>query len=341
MSLSRSHALVSSALRRRGVRALCSYQFDPFGGPAAEKWPVTRRNTIVNQCAEGELAVIERFGKLNRVVEPGWFLAAPFADRVAYVVDTRERSLEVVADGVPTLDGCAVNLSGHISCAFVDAERAAYGSANPLAALRQVAAAELRAAVAARTLDDVLKARTELNEIVAEALREAAPACGIEVHSFALSELAPDRLVADALDRLSAAATAQQKAAAEAAERAAENQRAGAARRAALVAEATAKAECAVIMARGDAEATLIRSKAAAQAIRDVESAITGKGALDAARVVVALEGIFAANRPAESPPESAPDMRVLDRVIPALEDHAHDETTDETARPRPVAVEH
>lgn len=39
-------------------------------------WPLTKANTILNVCPQGERYVVERFGKLLDIKESGWFLGA-------------------------------------------------------------------------------------------------------------------------------------------------------------------------------------------------------------------------------------------------------------------------
>lgn len=37
-------------------------------------WPLTKANTILNVCPQGERYVVERFGKLLDIKESGWFI---------------------------------------------------------------------------------------------------------------------------------------------------------------------------------------------------------------------------------------------------------------------------
>jgi SPFH domain / Band 7 family len=82
---------VSIARRSKG-----SYIFDGVGGGGGEdmwEWPITKMNTVFNIVPQGHKYVVERFGKLNEVHESGWFIAIPLVDRIAYVIDVRERAL--------------------------------------------------------------------------------------------------------------------------------------------------------------------------------------------------------------------------------------------------------
>lgn len=84
-----------------------SYIFDGVGGGGAEdmwEWPITKMNTIFNIVPQGHRYVVERFGKLNEVHESGWFLAIPLVDRIAYVIDVRERALDIAPQAAITRD---------------------------------------------------------------------------------------------------------------------------------------------------------------------------------------------------------------------------------------------
>jgi SPFH domain / Band 7 family len=90
------------------IRGKSSYSFDGVGGGggAADmwEWPITKTNTIFNIVPQGHRYIVERFGKLHEVHESGWFLAIPLVDRVAYVIDIRERALDIAPQAAITRD---------------------------------------------------------------------------------------------------------------------------------------------------------------------------------------------------------------------------------------------
>lgn len=82
--------------------------------------------------------VVERFGKLHAIHESGYFFAVPIVDRVAYVIDIRERALDIVPQSAITRDNVSVEVSGNLFVRVVDPERAAYGARNPLYSVMMV-----------------------------------------------------------------------------------------------------------------------------------------------------------------------------------------------------------
>ena len=110
-------------------------------------WPISRTNTVINVCPQGQQMVVERLGKLSDVKEGGFFIAIPFVDTIQYVVDMREKALSINPQSCITKDNVHVQVSGTLYCQFVDATKAAYGSKNPVYAVKQFAQSSMRAAI--------------------------------------------------------------------------------------------------------------------------------------------------------------------------------------------------
>ena len=81
---------------------------------------------------------MERFGKLSAIEDSGWFLGIPFVDKIAYIIDIRERAMDIPPQSAITRDNVSVEVSGNLFVLFNDAEKAAYGAFNPLYSVMQV-----------------------------------------------------------------------------------------------------------------------------------------------------------------------------------------------------------
>ena len=104
------------------------------------QWPITKLNTILNIVPQGKRMVVERFGKLHAIHESGFFFAIPIVDRIAYVIDVRERAVDILPQSAITRDNVSVEVSGNLFVRVMDPERAAYGARNPLYAVMMVSA---------------------------------------------------------------------------------------------------------------------------------------------------------------------------------------------------------
>jgi hypothetical protein len=140
--LSKLQTSPSTRLVPQQNRAL-SYVLDGFGssgggGGSAWQWPVTKANTIFNIVPQGHKYVVERFGKLHSIQDSGWFLAIPLVDQIAYIIDIRERAMDIPPQAAITRDNVSVEVSGNLFVKFQDPQAAAYGAFNPLYSVTQV-----------------------------------------------------------------------------------------------------------------------------------------------------------------------------------------------------------
>jgi hypothetical protein len=122
-----------------------SYVLDGWGGRGGGgagggtwQWPVTKANTVFNIVPQGYKYIVERFGKLHSVQDSGWFIAIPFVDQIAYIVDVRERAIDIPPQSAITRDNVSVEVSGNLFIKFQDPTAAAYGALNPLYSVMQV-----------------------------------------------------------------------------------------------------------------------------------------------------------------------------------------------------------
>jgi hypothetical protein len=59
------------------------------------RWPIRRNNTILNIVPQGQKHVVERLGRLHSIEDSGYFFAIPFFDEIAYIIDVRERAIDI------------------------------------------------------------------------------------------------------------------------------------------------------------------------------------------------------------------------------------------------------
>lgn len=170
-----------------------------------DTWPRQKPNTIVNVCPQGSMMVVERLGKFHAVKEGGWFVAIPFLDQIRFVVDMREKALNISPQSAITKDNVHVHVSGNLYCQFTDAEKAAYGSKNPIYAVKQHAQSSMRAAIGELELDDILHARAKLNQMIKASIQESAAAWGLDIKRYEITTVSPDKFITDAMDKQAAA----------------------------------------------------------------------------------------------------------------------------------------
>lgn len=200
------------------VPSLSRRQFSSFsfmnggvGDDDFEIWPRSHPNTLINVCPQGELMVVERLGKLHSIRQAGLFVAIPVIDTIRYRVDMREKAMAILPQSAITKDNVSVKVSGNLYCQFVDAEKAAYGSKNPVYAVKQHAQSAMRAAIGELELDQILHARAQLNSMIREAVQEAAFAWGLDIKRYEITDISPDKFITEAMDKQAAAERERRK----------------------------------------------------------------------------------------------------------------------------------
>jgi len=215
----RGCSIVFPILKRnmnRGVKSYSTtlptqYSFDnrSFGSEPSSieisRWPITKPNTILNIVPEGKKYIVERLGKLHEIQHPGYFFAVPFFDRIAYVVDMRERALDIIPQAAITRDNVSVQVSGNLFVKINDAELAAYGANHPIYSVMQHAQSAMRSAIGEMELDEILHNRARLNGVIKSSLQEAASAWGLLVRRYEITEITPDEEIRVAMDKQAAA----------------------------------------------------------------------------------------------------------------------------------------
>eukprot|EP00985_Skeletonema_marinoi_P026347 scaffold20345_cov204-Skeletonema_marinoi.AAC.13 len=265
------------------------------------QWPLTKVNTILNIVPQGKRMVVERFGKLHDIHESGYFFAVPVIDRIAYVIDVRERAVDILPQAAITRDNVSVEVSGNLFVRVADPERAAYGARNPLYAVMMHAQSAMRSAIGELELDEILHNRAGLNTLIKGSLQDAAVAWGLEVRRYELTEITPDDQIRIAMDKQAAAERArrEQVLRAEGDKRRAEltsegvkislkNESEG--KLIQVTNEAEAEKLKIVREAEGQAEAIRLTALAQAEAIKQIASQLSKDGGQEAAAMALAKE---------------------------------------------------
>lgn len=266
-------------------------------------WPRSKVNTVLNVCPQGQAMVVERLGKFHTIQTGGFFFSIPYVDRIRFIVDLREKALAISPQSAITKDNVHVKVSGNVYCQFLDAERAAYGSTNPIYAVRQHAQSAMRAAIGEMELDEILHARAQLNTMIKESVQGAAQTWGLEIKRYEITEILPDKYIMEAMDKQAAAERERRKKVldAEGDKRSAELQSEGEKIRMKNESEgmliktkneAEARKIQLVLEAEGEATAVELKATADARAIEIIGKVLDTTSGSDAAKLQVAQKYI-------------------------------------------------
>ncbi len=207
--------------------------------------------------------VVERFGRYQRVLQPGLNLIVPFVDTLRPSLDLREQVVTFPPQQVITKDNLVVGIDIVIYFQVTDPKAATYEIANYLQAIEQLSVTTLRNAVGNLQLEESLTSRETVNSQLGAVLDEATGKWGIKVGRVEIKAIEPPVSIKDAMEK-SMRADREKRATI----LTAEGEKAGA------ILEAEGRAQAAVTRARGEAEAAKLRADGEAAAIKTVYEAL-------------------------------------------------------------------
>ena len=106
-----------------------------------------------------KVGVVERFGKFQRVMQPGLNLLIPIVDRVRVYHDLRIQQTNVPPQKVITKDNVQVEIDTIIFYQVVEPELATYGISNYEYGVRNITSATMRQIIGKMELDETLSGR--------------------------------------------------------------------------------------------------------------------------------------------------------------------------------------
>lgn len=81
----------------------------------------TPLNTVILFVPQQEAWIVERMGKFNRILEPGFNMLIPFVDRVKYVQSLKEIAIDVPKQSAITVDNVTLGIDGVLYLRILDA----------------------------------------------------------------------------------------------------------------------------------------------------------------------------------------------------------------------------
>lgn len=143
------------------------------------------------QVPQGYQWTVERFGRYRTTLRPGLRFVNPFIDKIGQKMNVQETVLNIDPQTVITKDNATVDVDGIVFYQVIDASRAAYEVQNLKYAIGNLALTNIRTAIGAMDLDQVLSHRDEINEQLLRVLDSATEAWGTKVTRVELKDVKP------------------------------------------------------------------------------------------------------------------------------------------------------
>ncbi|KAJ3096789.1 hypothetical protein HDU97_005576 [Phlyctochytrium planicorne] len=227
---------------------------------------------IILFVPEKSAYVVERFGKFDRILEPGLSFLIPFIERIRYVQSLKENTVEIPTQSAITQDNVTLEIDGVLYYRIEDPYKASYGVQDPEYAVTQLAQTTML------TLDRTLAERTQLNVNIVNAINAAAYDWGLKCLRYEIRDIHPPENVVAAMHQQ---VSAERKKRAEILESEGARQSAinvAEGKKQSLILESEAIKAQQINQAEGESKSILLKAEAQALAIDRVSEAILRNG---------------------------------------------------------------
>ncbi|WP_185967990.1 SPFH domain-containing protein [Thalassotalea sp. PS06] len=144
--------------------------------------------------------IVERLGKYHCTLEAGFHALLPFIDRVAYIQDLKEETIDVPPQECFSKDEVNVEVDGVIYISVTDPVKASYGITDYRFAAMQLAQTTTRSVIGTLELDRTFEERDLISAKVVEVLDSAGESWGIRVHRYEIKNISPPQTVKNAME---------------------------------------------------------------------------------------------------------------------------------------------
>jgi regulator of protease activity HflC (stomatin/prohibitin superfamily) len=226
-------------------------------------WVVVTLYKAVRIVPQQRMDVVERLGKYQRTLEPGFNLLVPILDSVRSKVDMREQVVSFPPQPVITSDNLVVSIDTVLYFRVVDPVRATYEIANFLQAIEQLTVTTLRNVIGSMDLEKALTSRDEINRHLSGVLDETTGRWGIKVTRVEIKAIEPPPSIRDSMEK-QMRAERDRRAAILHAEGVKQSQ----------ILTADGERQAAVLRAQGERESRILQAEGQAKAIHTVFNAV-------------------------------------------------------------------
>lgn len=148
---------------------------------------------------QSEKHVVERFGRLQKVLGPGINFIVPFLDRVRHKVSILERQLPSANQDAITADNVLVQVETSVFYRIQEPEKTVYRIRDVDAAIATTVAGIVRAGIGEMELDEVQSNREELIVKIKQQVAASVDDWGIEVTRAEILDVNLDQATRDAM----------------------------------------------------------------------------------------------------------------------------------------------
>lgn len=148
--------------------------------------------------------IIERFGKFQRVCQPGLNIKIPIIDRIAKRVEMRIKQLDLVVE-TKTKDNVFVSIPVSVQFQVSDAYASYYSLANPAQQIRSYVFDRVRSSLSQLNLDDAFSSKDSIASEIEVSLSTQMSSYGFTIINSLVTDINPDEKVRASMNSINAA----------------------------------------------------------------------------------------------------------------------------------------
>jgi len=137
---------------------------------------------------EYERAIVFRLGRFHSMRGPGLFWIIPFIERIVKI-DNRTRTVDLEQQETITKDSVTIKVNAVLWFRVIDSKNAILKVANYNQAVYQFSVTTLRNIIGQHLLDEVLRDRVKINEMLRTIVDEATEAWGIKIEMVEMKDV--------------------------------------------------------------------------------------------------------------------------------------------------------
>lgn len=157
--------------------------------------------TSIKMVPTKQAQIVERLGKYHKTLEAGFHALIPFIDKVTFIQDLKERTIDVPPQDCFTMDEVNVEVDGVIYMSIIDPTKASYGVTMYDFAAIELAQTTTRSVIGTLDLDKTFEERDLISSKVVEVLNTAGETWGIRVHRYEIKNITPPKSVQHSMEK--------------------------------------------------------------------------------------------------------------------------------------------
>jgi len=162
-------------------------------------WLIASTAVIVRQ---GEVKVVESFGKYVRTLEPGLHFLVPILYTVRERVSLKQIPLEIEPQSAITKDNVIVQIDEAIKYHVTDVRAFVYQNENYVVSMIQDAQSNLRGIIGKMDLNEVLNGTEEINVALFTSIKDITAGYGLAIDRINIGEIKVSQEIIESMNKL-------------------------------------------------------------------------------------------------------------------------------------------